>query len=63
MGVLGILTCEILELEFAYLLNSDQDIARITVLENGRSARINLPLLNNYPGRGPTNALRICSPK
>jgi len=40
MAVLGILTCEILELEFAYLLDSDKDIARITVLENSRSARM-----------------------
>jgi len=40
MSVLGILTCEILELEFAYLLNSDQDIARITVLDNSRSHRL-----------------------
>ena len=40
MAVLGILTCEILELEFAYLLNSDEDIARITVLENSRSVRM-----------------------
>ncbi len=40
MAILGILTCEILELEFAYLLNSDKDIARITVLENSRSVRM-----------------------
>jgi hypothetical protein len=40
MGVLGILTCEILELEFAYLLTSDKHIARITVLENSRSERM-----------------------
>lgn len=40
MSVLGILTCEILELEFAYLLNSDIDIERITVLENSRSVRM-----------------------
>ena len=40
MGVLGVLTCEILELEFAYLLNSDEDIARITVLQNSHSARV-----------------------
>ena len=40
MGVLGILSCEILELEFAYLLNSDSDITRITILENNRSARL-----------------------
>ena len=40
MAILGILTCEILELEFVYLLNSDKDIARITVLENSRSVRM-----------------------
>jgi hypothetical protein len=40
MGVLGILTCEILELEFAYLLTSDKSIARITVLKNSRSIRM-----------------------
>lgn len=40
MSVLGILTCEILELEFAYLLNSDKDIGRIAVLDNSRSVRI-----------------------
>ncbi len=40
MSVLGILTCEILEFEFAYLLNSDKDIARITVLENSRSVQM-----------------------
>ena len=38
MGTLGILTCEILELEFAHLLKTDKDIDRITVLENSRSA-------------------------
>jgi Protein of unknown function (DUF1638) len=40
MPVLGILTCEILELEFAYLLNSDKDIDRITILENSHSVRM-----------------------
>ena len=40
MSVLGILTCEILELEFAHLLKTDKDIERITVLENMRSARL-----------------------
>jgi hypothetical protein len=40
MSVLGILTCEILELEFAYLLSSDKDIARITVVKNSRSVRM-----------------------
>ena len=40
MGVLGILTCEILELEFGHLLASDSEVARITVLEDERSARL-----------------------
>ena len=40
MATLGILTCEILELEFAYLLKTENDIARITVLENNRSVRL-----------------------
>ena len=40
MATLGILTCEILELEFAHLLKSDSDINRITVLENNHSLRL-----------------------
>jgi hypothetical protein len=38
MSVLGILTCEILELEFAHLLGLDRQLARITILEDERSA-------------------------
>ena len=38
MAILGILTCEILELEFARLLAGDKDVSRITVLEDERSA-------------------------
>jgi len=34
VAVLGIITCEILELEFAHLLANDPNIATITVLEN-----------------------------
>ena len=52
MGVLGILTCEILELEFAYLLNSDRDIARITVLEDSRSVCL-LEALESAKTRNP----------
>lgn len=37
MAVLGIVTCEVLELEFAYLLANDTDVDKITVLENGCS--------------------------
>ena len=55
MGVLGILTCEILELEFAYLLNSDTDIDRITVLENSRSVR----MLDALESVGSANLNRI----
>ena len=34
MAILGILTCEILELEFAELLAVDKDMGRVTVLED-----------------------------
>jgi len=34
MAVLGVLTCEILELEFAHLLASDPEVSRVTVLDN-----------------------------
>jgi hypothetical protein len=40
MAVLGILTCEILELEFAHILGRDPDVKRITVLEDSRSDRL-----------------------
>jgi hypothetical protein len=50
MGILGILTCEILELEFADLLRKDKEVNRITVLENKLSERLIAalkPLKNN----------------
>ena len=40
MAIIGILTCEILELEFANLLGTDTDVNRITVLEDERSVRL-----------------------
>jgi hypothetical protein len=40
MSILGVLTCEILELEFAELLATDKDVGRITVLEDERTARL-----------------------
>jgi hypothetical protein len=40
MAILGILTCEILELEFAELVGNDPELVRITVLEDERSARL-----------------------
>jgi hypothetical protein len=40
MSVLGILTCEILELEFAHLLGAESGWTRVTVLEDAGSARL-----------------------
>ncbi|KPK24054.1 MAG: hypothetical protein AMK69_16680 [Nitrospira bacterium SG8_3] len=40
MAVLGVLTCEILELEFAHLLATDPEVARVSVLEDSRSAHL-----------------------
>lgn len=40
MSVVGILTCEILELELAHLLASDIEVNRISVVETERSARL-----------------------
>ena len=40
MAILGVLTCEILELEFARLLATDREVNRITVLEDKRSAQL-----------------------
>lgn len=37
MAVLGVITCEILELEFACLLASDRQIAAVTVIEDTHS--------------------------
>ncbi|UCB50030.1 MAG: DUF1638 domain-containing protein [Deltaproteobacteria bacterium] len=55
MAVLGILTCEILELEFAHLLFRDTEVARITVLEDSRSAR----LIEALGSEGAENLRRI----
>jgi len=57
MGTIGILTCEILELEFAHLLNIDEDITCVTVLENNRSAGILKALESN--GSGNTNQISV----
>lgn len=55
MAVLGILTCEILELEFAHLLVKDPEVTRITVIEDSRSARF-IEALNS---EGVENLRRI----
>ncbi len=50
MAVIGIITCEILELEFAALLGADAEVGRISVLENRCSARL-IELLEARPIR------------
>ena len=40
MPTLGILTCEILELEFAHLLGEDESVTSVAVLEDRRSQRL-----------------------
>ncbi len=48
MAVIGIITCEILELEFARLLGTDTDVRHVSVLENRQSARL-IALLDAQP--------------
>ncbi len=61
MPVIGVVICEILELEFAHLLSEDPDVSIITVVENssagafieavesiGRAALRRIPLLRGY---------------
>jgi hypothetical protein len=52
MAVLGVLTCEILELEFARLLGEDAEVGRISVLEDSHSARL-IDLLEARQARRP----------
>ncbi|MES9990825.1 MAG: DUF1638 domain-containing protein [Candidatus Thiodiazotropha sp.] len=40
MAVLGIITCEILELEFAQLIGNDPEIGRISILQDSHSTRL-----------------------
>jgi hypothetical protein len=40
MAVLGIITCEIFELEFAWLLENDTEVSRISVLQDSHSAHL-----------------------
>ncbi len=48
MSVIGIITCEILELEFALLLGEDAEVGRVSVLEDRRSTRL-IELLEAQP--------------
>jgi hypothetical protein len=40
MGIIGVITCEILELEFAHLLTRDDEVTQVTVLENQHATRL-----------------------
>jgi hypothetical protein len=40
MAVLGIISCEILEIEFAKLLSDDKDVRRINVIQDSHSKRL-----------------------
>ena len=55
MSVLGIVTCEILELEFAHLLNHDSELSGVTVLDDSRSER----LIGTLESNGIENLKRI----
>ncbi len=55
MSVLGIVTCEILELEFAHLLNHDPELSRVTVLDDSQSER----LIETLESNGIQNLKRI----
>ncbi len=48
MAVIGIITCEILELEFAQLLGADSEVGRVSVLEDRWSERL-IALLEARP--------------
>lgn len=48
MAVIGIITCEVLELEFATILGSDAEIGRVSILENRQSAQL-IELLEAQP--------------
>ncbi len=40
MALLGIITCEVLEREFAHLLNNDSEVLAVTILENQFSEKL-----------------------
>jgi hypothetical protein len=62
MAVIGVLTCEILELEFAHLLAGDPDVAHITVLDDTFSARFLEALKSTgHPGQRRIPLLRVFS--
>jgi hypothetical protein len=55
MGILGVITCEILEREFSWLLARDPDVRKVTVLEDARS----MSLIEQLESRQVPNVQRI----
>ncbi|MBN1167205.1 MAG: DUF1638 domain-containing protein [Methanospirillaceae archaeon] len=51
MSVLGIITCEVLEQEFAYILSSDTDLGRVTVIKNIWSDWLARAIEERLPGK------------
>ena len=58
MGVLGIISCQTLELEFAYLMVNDPDVVSITVMKDHYSNGIEEGL-ERYGGLAPKSILYI----
>jgi hypothetical protein len=58
MAVLGIITCEILELEFAYLLANDPEIHSVTLWENQYSDELG-KTLQHRSGNSPRSVSRM----
>ncbi|GAB4278485.1 MAG: DUF1638 domain-containing protein [Deferrisomatales bacterium] len=58
MAVLGVLTCEVLELEFAALLASDRSCTPVTVVADERSTR----LVEALEARGCPDLRRVAQP-
>lgn len=55
MSVLGIITCEVFELEFACLLADDPDVSKVTVIEDQHSAH----LIEMLEAEGERSVVRI----
>lgn len=58
MGVLGVISCQTLELEFAYLMVNDPDVASVTVMKDHYADGI-VEGLERYGGVAPRSILYI----
>lgn len=59
MAQIGIITCQILELEFAHVLSADTEVSDVFVVDNEFSAG----LLSELKGHGKKTVHRIAAPK